>query len=106
MTGTEKQIAWAEDIQKTIIKAIAETMNDAKNSPRYDAKDARQAAVLTMWAEIAEAVENVQYAGNLITVYGLVKTNMTTQKVIMTIMAARKNAHLAENAEQKKLLHV
>lgn len=104
MKGTEKQIKWADEIKETVTKAIDQIVNEMVSDPRYDANNAKMAAVVADAKAIAEAIKNVECAANLVFVYGDVRASMTSAEVWRTIRAARKFT-VANNEEQKKLLN-
>ena len=65
MKGTEKQIAWAQDIQKKTVSALDWGITTFSEN----------AAFVEKCKQIKAAVENVEYAGDLIAVYRNVNDN-------------------------------
>lgn len=66
MKGTEKQIAWAEDIKKAVIETMNSMIEMAKasNDPRIT--EAFREQCIAMWAGRIEVVENWESASDII----------------------------------------
>lgn len=75
MKGTEKQIAWAEDIKAAMIPAMDWAI---ENAP---------AQVKGIFETIKTAIVNVEYAGDLIEVYGDTAKAKTTQEIVKRVSA-------------------
>ena len=95
MKGTEKQVAWAQDIQKRAISALNWGINKYPDKPAFVAR----------CEQIKAAIENVEYAGDLIAVYGDVNrdTDVLNLNLIASIVADRFNV-CYDNAAQYKLI--
>lgn len=76
MKGTEKQISWALDIQRKTISALNWGIATFASKPAFVEK----------CEQIKSAVENVEYAGDLIAVYRNV--NDTSDEKNMKMIAA------------------
>lgn len=81
MKGTEKQIAWAEDIQKKTVSALNWGI----------ATFASKADFVEKCQQVKAAIENVEYAGDLIAVYKNVNgcTDEANMKMIAAIVGNR-----------------
>lgn len=76
MKGTEKQIAWAQDIQNKAVSALNWGIKTFASKPAFVAK----------CEQVKTAIENVEYAGDLIAVYENV--NRCTDEANMKMIAA------------------
>lgn len=76
MKGTEKQIAWAQDIQKKAVSALNWGIKTFDSKPTFIAK----------CEQVKDAIENVEYAGDLIAVYR--NLNDTSDEKNMKMIAA------------------
>lgn len=81
MKGTEKQIAWAEDIQKKTVSALDWGIATFASKPAFVEK----------CQQIKAAVESVEYAGDLIAVYRNVNdsSDEKNMKMISAIVGNR-----------------
>lgn len=81
MKGTEKQVAWAQDIQKKAASALNWGIKTFAAKPDFVAK----------CEQIKTAIENVEYAGDLIAVYKDVNrdTDESNMKLIAAIVGNR-----------------
>lgn len=64
MKGTEKQIAWATQIQKTVIDTANEVYNIMVNDSKYDKNNEQHvnmAEIYKSWSELAEKEENASF---------------------------------------------
>lgn len=75
MKGTEKQITWADDIKATMIPAMDWAI---ANAP---------AQVKGIFETIKAAIVDVEYAGDLIEVYGDTAKAKTTQEIVKRVSA-------------------
>ncbi len=66
MKGTEKQIAWAQDLKPLAIEAINEGMKAFTADARYDASNPKHAAVVTLWNKRLANIERCDKAWILI----------------------------------------
>lgn len=91
MKGTEKQIVWAEDIKAVMIPAMDWAI---ANAP---------AQTKSVFETIKTAIVNVEYAGDLIEVYGDTAKKKTTQDIVMRVCAqVRDRFGLANNYTDKQ----
>lgn len=86
MKGSEKQIAWAEDIKATTIKTIETMLAMTANDPRAntDAAKAMRAKV----NRALDAVKACENAGDLIEVYKGVGSSKSERENLAEVMAA------------------
>lgn len=75
MKGTEKQIKWAEDIKAAMIPAMDWAI---ANAP---------ATVKHVFEDIKAAIVNVDYAGDLIEVYGETAKAGSVQAIVKRVSA-------------------
>lgn len=105
MKGTEKQVAWAEDIRKAVVEAI-DTMFEAMasaNDPRANTEAAK--AAQAKFRKAREAVAACENAHALIEVYGDV-TRHQSQRDRMNAVAAviRNRFRVVYNSEERALI--
>ena len=98
MKGTEKQIAWAEDIQKTVIEIIEKMQAMVANDPRMNDPHANTEAAKAARVKVARALEAVKACDNahdLIEVYrGVSSRNTERQNVGMVGAAIMNKTHV------------
>lgn len=70
MRGSEKQIRWAEDIKVNVLAIISEAIVACEKS---SISDAQKEAFVGQMNTLRYNVENVEYAGELIDVFGSLK---------------------------------
>ena len=93
MKGTEKQIAWAEDIQKTVIEIIEKMQAMVANDPHANTEAAKAARAKV--ARALEAVKACDNAHDLIEVYrGVSSKNTERQNVGMVGAAIMNKTHV------------
>ena len=93
MRGTEKQIAWAQEIAARVIKtweALREERKDSKNE--YDFATVR-----------IEAIKNAEYAGDIIDLFKDYKPNGDMQHDVMSL-AAIYSINPGDTAGQRAIL--
>lgn len=66
MKGTEKQIAWAQDLKPLAIEAINAGMQAFTSDARYDASNPKHAAAVTLWQRRLANIERCDKAWILI----------------------------------------
>lgn len=66
MKGTEKQIAWANDLRRMALEAIDAGMQVVTSDARYDESNPKHAAVTAIWARRRENIEHCDKAWVLI----------------------------------------
>ena len=86
MKGSEKQIAWAEDIKATTIKTIEAMLAMTANDPRANTDAAK--AVRAKVNRALDAVRACEDAGDLIEVYKGVSGSKTERENLAAVMAA------------------
>lgn len=97
MTGTAKQIQWAEDIIKKIEMAVSDYSDAAKQVGRYNARD------MAVFERIIDLLHSEDVtAGEIIDFFGGVKFTCNWQETIREIAACLK-VHYADTAWQRKL---
>lgn len=89
MKGTEKQIAWAEDIKTTVIKTIEAMLAMTANDPRANTDAAKAARAKVTRA--MEAVKSCDNAHDLIEVYQGVSSTKPERENLGTIIAKINN---------------
>lgn len=75
MRGTEKQIAWAQDIKKKIIKTLEESRNFFVNCKEYDPTNQEHVAMAESFEKNIQALEKEDYAGDIIDMFDFVKSD-------------------------------
>lgn len=75
MKGTEKQIAWAEDIKARVIRALGDPIN----------KTTAESKMIT--DTLAAALNEVEYAGQIITMFKDVRSSGNAEEVSKSIMS-------------------
>lgn len=90
MKGTEKQIAWAEDIQKAAIETINTVMEQAKADPKYNPNDPMMAAMIEKWESRRSAIEACDYAGDLINLFSRVSPKNSAMENLKALKSAYK----------------
>lgn len=73
MKGTEKQIKWAEDIKAAMIPAMDWAIVNAPEQAKC------------IYEKVKTAIENVEYAGDLIEVYGDTAKAKTVQLIVKDV---------------------
>ena len=73
MKGTEKQIKWAEDIKDAMIPAMDWAIANAPEQIKH------------RYETIKAAIVNVEYAGDLIEVYGDTAKAKTVQEIVKDV---------------------
>lgn len=73
MKGTEKQIKWAEDIKSAMLPAMDWAIANAPEQAK------------PIYETIKNAIINVEYAGDLIEVYGDTAKMKTTQLIVKDV---------------------
>lgn len=66
MKGTEKQIAWAQDLRPLAIEAINAGMQAVTSDARYDVSNPKHAAVVALWQKRLANIERCDKAWLLI----------------------------------------
>ena len=89
MKGTEKQIAWAEDIKTTTIKTIETMLAMTANDPRANTDAAK--AVRAKVTRALESVKACEDAHDLIEVYQGVSSTKTERENLGTVFARISN---------------
>lgn len=93
MKGTEKQIAWAQEIAERVIKtweALREEIKNSKNE--YDYATVR-----------IEAIKNAEYAGDIINLFKDYRPNGNMQHDVMSL-AAIYSTNPGDTAGQRAIL--
>lgn len=80
MKGTEKQIRWAEDIQKKVI----DTINWLIDNAPAEQKD----ACAKKFGGWADQVKNTEYAGDIIDAFGYIRFTDDQRKNAQNVAAA------------------
>ena len=103
MKGTEKQIAWAQDIQATVIKTIETMVAMTANDPRANTDAARdRIAKVTRALEAVKACDN---AHDLIEVYGDVTSRRSERENLGMVAAIISNRiHQVYDMDQAALI--
>lgn len=99
MKGTEKQIAWAQEIQTATLEAIDRLIADGqkyKGNPKAD-------ALLAKLADQREALETCEYAGDIIECFRLINLSEPVEARCKRFAAACKVAS-GNTPAQKKML--
>ena len=103
MKGTEKQIKWAEDIQRKVIETIDLMFEMVRDDPRSQTEAAQKAQAKV--ARARQAVAECESAHDLIEVYGSVKTSAPAKDNIGPVSAAIRNRFgIDRTPAQKKLI--
>ena len=89
MKGTEKQIAWAEDIKATVVKTIETMIAMTANDPRANTDAAR--ARIAKVTRALEAVKSCDKAHDLIEVYGDVTSRRSERENLGMVLAILRN---------------
>lgn len=100
MRGTEKQIAWAEEIRANVIKVLAQGAADIASWPGDEAVKAANVEALN--ARIA-ALEAAEYAGDIITIFKGTRFTGIQEKDFKAVIAEYRVSKPL-NAGQKKIL--
>lgn len=80
MTGSEKQIAWAQEIQSAAVESIRFTMEASKEAPEYDENNPEIRAGLELWERRIRNIENCAHARNIIDNFKGVKASNSPEK--------------------------
>lgn len=95
MKGTEKQIKWAEDIKAAMIPAMDWAIENAPAQVRH------------IYETIRTAIDEAEYAGDLIEVFGETAKGKTIQEIVKKVtLQARDRMGITQNytARQRALL--
>lgn len=103
MRGTEKQIKWAEEIQKTTLETIDFMIDYSDKESRKVVPAEKVDALISKLTRVREALVNAPYAGDIIDCFQLVRADATMQSRVGSVMTALK-INVAESDYQHKLL--
>lgn len=87
MKGTEKQIAWAEDIKANLKKTITAGIESIKNA---EATEEQKSRAIKMWSTRLDAIENADYAGDIINLFRDVHFSGDVNRDIASIVSVYK----------------
>ena len=98
MRGTEKQIAWAEEIQKIVIDTLTEMHDFFINDQQYDGNNPVHIQRALSFLNNIEAIKNEEYAGEIIEMFSRVadkkdKSAMERWKCFISCLAVTGNSH-------------
>ena len=99
MKGTEKQIAWAEEIKTATLEAIDRLIADGQQyagNPKAD-------ALLAKLSSQRDAINACEYAADIIDCFASVKPYKPVEDRCKAFIAASR-VHLPQNKAQEKLL--
>jgi len=69
MNGTEKQIAWAQDIQKVVVEAIDAGLAKFVSDPRFDRSNPKMAQTIDVWEARKAAILDCNRAKDMIDLF-------------------------------------
>lgn len=75
MRGTEKQIAWAQDIKEKIIKTLEESRDFFVTCKEYDPSNQEHVAMAESFTKNIQTLEKEEYAGDIIEMFSFVKSD-------------------------------
>lgn len=88
MTGTQKQIEWAHEIQKAAVESIRFTMDAAKAAPEYDETKPEIRAGIELWERRIRNIENCAHARDIIDNFNGVKASNSPEKNFAIVCVA------------------
>lgn len=100
MKGTEKQVAWAEEIKENLVKTIDEGIMGIKN---MDADPTQKEKAITLWEKRKNAIVHAEYAGDLINIFKGIDFGNDSGKIIGAIAAAYKIVKPVTDGEKEIL---
>lgn len=100
MKGTDKQIAWATDIQANVIASFEKFVEDIK---AFDAPEEIKAANIAGCKERIEALNAAEYAGDIIDLFKDIRFTGDNEKDFPKVMAVY-NTTRPNTDGQKKIL--
>ena len=100
MKGTEKQIAWATDIRANVIASFEKFIEDIKV---FDAPEEIKTANIAGCKERIEALNNAEYAGDIIDLFKDIRFTGDNEKDFPKVMAVY-NTTRPNTDGQKKIL--
>lgn len=99
MTGSEKQVSWAKDIQAATLETVDYLMAEMKKLPQND----QVGAVMSRLAKQKEAIENCEKAWNMIDVYSGIRARDKIEDRARAFSGIWR-AHKPQNDEQSRML--
>ena len=75
MRGTDKQIAWAEDIKAKVIDTMEQCRSFFISCAEYDETNPAHVAVAEKFAKNVQAIESEEYAGDIIEMFSGVRAD-------------------------------
>ena len=90
MRGTEKQIKWALEIQKTTLETIDYMIGFANTEGRERGPEEKMDALIARLTRVREALVNAPYASDVIDCYKQVKATDPMLNRVGSVMAALK----------------
>lgn len=100
MKGTDKQIAWATDIQSNVIASFEKFIEDIQT---FDAPEEIKAANIAGCRERIEALNAAEYAGDIIGLFKDIRFTGDNEKDFPKVMAVY-NTTRPNTDGQKKIL--
>jgi hypothetical protein len=100
MKGTDKQIAWATDIQANVIASFEKFIEDIKV---FDAPEEIKAANIAGCKERIVALNDTEYAGDIIDLFKDIRFTGDSEKDFPKVMAVY-NTTCPNTDGQKKIL--
>ena len=100
MKGTDKQIAWAIDIQANVIASFEKFIEDIK---AFDAPEEIKAANIADCQERIEALNDAEYAGDIIDLFKDIRFTGDVEKDFPKVVAVYRTT-LPNTKGQKKIL--
>jgi hypothetical protein len=70
MRGSEKQLAWAEEVSANVINTLEKAIQAMKNDPQYDPQNITHIQGVESCEMAIRAIQDCEYAGDIIECFG------------------------------------